>query len=1008
MIKTIAQFGTFEVDNFGDLLFPLILEWELALRLPSFQLQLFSPLANKSHLHPIFQNNGTVTPCSADAVIIGGGDLISFSLDIAADYKRQWNHLIGPHAACWAIPSIHHSAPLLWNAPGVPFPFTQEQAPLVRALASKACYLSVRDEYSKRHLQEAGVSEPIAIVPDTAILLPNHWTKESLAPLAQKLLKPFQLEKTPFLAFQMHPGLERSIPQIAEVLDHLSQSLQQPIVLLPIGFCHQDHRCLSRLHQEAKGRFHFLHKPLDCKSVAAVIAHAGSFIGTSLHGNITAFAYGVPHLIYHAAKLKKLEGFAKLIQEPNRLMVDLRQMIEAQTLLQTIPSRATYQRLVEQATLHFNTIAHHLSHAPKATMPNVDFRDSYLSLLHVHQKLDRQIQAYQGYFLLDLFVAYGQFLQRCKRIASPLKSQKFWMIRLAILAIKLFLKYKRKIFRGIFKHLYLLFETEPMKIVPMKEWRLTLQERGTEKIVSLRMKEDLRLFTKTPLISCLLQIDRTNLSHLKESIDSVLSQYYPYLELCITSNLPFDPQIKAIVEEYQKGDPRIKLLPMQEILSIIEGEYIAILNPHDCLSRDAFYEMVRKIHVYPEADLLYSDEDTISQEGLFTNPFHKPSWCPDSFLSRNYLGHLTFIRKRLILQVGGFEVPFHEYDLLLKLTEKTSHIVHVPKILYHRRVAPSSSQNTEEKNIHAITAAIKRRNEQGQVEPNLLCAGCYTIRYLPPPSSKVSILIPTKDQTAVLKRCIDSIYSKTDDLNFELICVSNNSQDTQLFELLQEYKKTHGDAFHFYERNIPFNYSKLMNEAAAKATGDYLLFLNNDTEILSRDWIREMTGQAARRSIGAVGCKLLYFNDTIQHAGIVLGQKKYLGSHAFVGERRHAPGYFFWLNTINNYSALTSACLLCRKNVFDEVQGFDEEMKVDCSDLDFCLKLKERGYQNVYLPHVELYHHESLTRGDLATDQKSLEQLSRTEKIIRTRWEKYLEHDPCYSIHLNELGNFKS
>jgi GT2 family glycosyltransferase len=217
----------------------------------------------------------------------------------------------------------------------------------------------------------------------------------------------------------------------------------------------------------------------------------------------------------------------------------------------------------------------------------------------------------------------------------------------------------------------------------------------------------------------------------------------------------------------------------------------------------------------------------------------------------------------------------------------------------------------------------------------------------------------------------------------------------------------HEDKFHYYESNIPFNYSRLMNEAVVKASGDHLLFLNNDTEVISPEWIEEMAGQSERTSIGAVGCKLLYFNNTVQHAGVVMRGGEGIAHHVFIGENRNSPGYFYHLNTVNNYSAVTAACLMCKKSLFYEVNGFDEDLKNSYNDVDFCLKLKERGYYNIYLSHVELYHYESFTRGPPSATKETYKQFCNEREIMRTRWKKYIEYDPCHNMHLSQTGSLQ-
>jgi GT2 family glycosyltransferase/polysaccharide pyruvyl transferase WcaK-like protein len=1021
----IAQFGTFEVENYGDRLFPIILEKELASRLSSFELQLFSPLDKREHVYPIFQKDGSVTPCFAEAVVIGGGDLISFGTDITTDYDQGWHQLIGAHSACWAIPSIHlaKTASILWNAPGVPVPFTEEQAVLVRALTSQADYLSVRDEISKNLLRQAGVKGSIEIVPDTALLMPRHFSPEDLKPIAEKIVASLQLALGEYLIFQAQPGLESHIPEITKTLYELSKNLQKKVLLLPIGYCHNDQGILSKICVESTGTFQLILDKLDHRGTAALIAHAACFVGTSLHGNVTAFAYGIPHLIYNASNLKKLEGFSQVIQEPERLILSYKEISGKTHLLSKIPSRSTYKTLTNQIDSHFDKIAQYISHPTARSLgkPSPDVLEDFLRLLHEHQRtkkamhcVEKQLEAYESSFLLREFVLFRKLLQRFKVLSSSFRNRRFWLFRFGICVLKLAIKNCRKFFKILFKYLYILFENYPVKILPLHEWQLAIHSKGSESSLLHRIQEDLGSFSNKPIISFILPIHKTNIAHLKETIHSTCHQYYNNWELCIAGNL--NPDMRELIE--QKSDPRIKVALLSNsgplstcfnsALELATGEWIALLGQDDVLPLDALYEVTRKINLHPEADFIYSDEDKLNQNGLNVEPFYKPSWCPDSFLSRNYILSLAVIRRELVSRVGGFRADFEgaeEYDLFLRIMELTDRVFHIPKILYHRRTSTNSQElRKNEAGLRALREAISRRKWSAHVESNSKCVGCYTIRYEPRTSHKISILIPTKNQTAVIKKCIDSIYEKTTHQNYEVIVVSNNSTEQSLFSLLQSYKNVYGDRFDYYENNIPFNFSRLMNEAASKAKGENFLFLNNDTEVITPDWLQEMAGHVERESIGAVGCKLLYFNNTIQHAGVVM--EKGVGRHVFVGEPRNSPGYFSHLNTVNNYSAVTAACLMCRKDLFDAVNGFDENLKVAFNDVDFCLKLKERGYNNIYLPHVELYHYESLSRGSHLASKESSKQFSTESEIMHARWEKYIKYDPCFSMHLTSgMGN---
>jgi GT2 family glycosyltransferase len=544
-----------------------------------------------------------------------------------------------------------------------------------------------------------------------------------------------------------------------------------------------------------------------------------------------------------------------------------------------------------------------------------------------------------------------------------------------------------------------LFETDPIKILPLDQWHLTLHAKGDAAAFLNRIQEELRSFPKQPDLTLVFSSFRVETNQLKETIDSLTKQYYSHWELRIPDEWKLNSEIQKFIDQICKTEPRIKW-GRQDFTRA--DPYVVLLDPGDSLLPDALFEFVRHLNYFPDTDFIYSDENRISSNGSYLEPFYKPGWCPDSFLSRNYIGSLALVKREIAIQAGKLNPHFSAaqlYDFYLRVTELTNRISHIPKILYNRK----NCNNEGASGVQALREALIRRRENGRVDLNRSQTACYTIRYTPAEPHEISILIPTKDQTSILKKCIDSIYSKTTYPNFELIVVSNNSNDPTLFSLLKAYQATHGSRFRFYENNIPFNFSKLMNEAASQASGKSLLFLNNDIEVISPDWIQEMAGQAERSSVGAVGCKLLYFNETIQHAGIIMGMKNNLVSHKFLGADRNDSCYFNQLNTVNNYSAVTAACLMCNKERFHEVNGFDESLQISFNDVDFCLKLREKGYHNVYLPHVELYHHESLTRGSVSATPDSLERFTIELDIMRERWSRYLIQDPCHSKHLNFL-----
>jgi glycosyltransferase involved in cell wall biosynthesis len=506
--------------------------------------------------------------------------------------------------------------------------------------------------------------------------------------------------------------------------------------------------------------------------------------------------------------------------------------------------------------------------------------------------------------------------------------------------------------------------------------------------------------------------------YLREAIESVLDQVYPHWEFCIADDASTKPYVKQVLEEYAKLDNRIKVVYRSEnghisrcsnsALELATGEYIALLDHDDLLTPDALYEVVFLINQHPEADMIYSDEDKIDENNKLRDPFFKPDWCPDSFLSRMYICHLGTYRRTIINQIGGFRVGYEgsqDYDLVLRFTEQTDKIFHVPKILYHWRIHSQSAASGSEAKPYAylsarkaLSDALSRRGEMGSVTDVPGYSGHYIIRYEIDDYNLVSIIIPTRDLGYVLNQCLESIFAKSTYPNYEVILIDNGSTEPYTFKVINYWLNQEPERFRCYSLAIPFNYSKLNNYGARKARGKYLLFLNNDTEVIVSDWIEAMVEQAQRPSIGAVGALLLYPDDTVQHAGVVVGLGGVAG-HGHVLFDKNSTGYCGQLISVNNYSAVTGACLMCNRDKFEAINGFNEELAVTFNDVDFCLKFLEKGYRNIWLPHVKLYHYESKSRGKDLTPEKQARFLSEVDYMSH-HWKHVIERDPCYNPNL--------
>ena len=545
-----------------------------------------------------------------------------------------------------------------------------------------------------------------------------------------------------------------------------------------------------------------------------------------------------------------------------------------------------------------------------------------------------------------------------------------------------------------------------------------LRENSPTKADFHRMAEIGKVLKYQPLISIIMPVYNTDEVFLHEAILSVIDQVYPHWELCIADDASPKLHVREILEKYVAMDKRIKVVFRSEnghisacsnsALELATGEFIALLDHDDILTPDALYEVVLMLNIHPEADMIYSDEDKLNQQMERTQAYFKPEWSPDSFLSQMYTCHLGVYRRSIIEEIGGFRKEYagcQDYDLVLRFTEKTEKIFHIPKILYHWRIHPASAASGTQAKPYVyeliqklLLETIHRRGEKGRIVEVDNYPGNYIIRYDIKEYKLVSIIIPTRNLGSTLNTCLKSIFEKSTYPNYEVIVIDNGSNELETLSVFEFWKEQEPERFKCYKLDIPFNYSRINNYAVTQANGDYLLLLNNDTEVMTPDWIEGMVEQAQREKIGAVGALLLFPDGLIQHAGVVLGIGD-VGGHSHHGFLPTHPGYFGRIMNVNNYSAVTAACLMCRREVFEEVGRLDEELVVAYNDVDLCLKMLKNGYHNVYLPHVVLYHHESKSCGYENTPEKQ-SRSRREAKIMHSRWGELIENDPCYNRNL--------
>ncbi len=526
----------------------------------------------------------------------------------------------------------------------------------------------------------------------------------------------------------------------------------------------------------------------------------------------------------------------------------------------------------------------------------------------------------------------------------------------------------------------------------------------------------LRLKQK-PLISIIMPVYNVDPKWLKLAIASVEKQWYKNWELCIVDDASSNRATTAYLKTCRHPKVHVHFHSRNQnivatsnmALKQCRGSYIALLDHDDELTPDALFEVVKIINHRRDADFIYSDEDKISPEGNFSQPHFKPDYAPDQLLSQNYISHLAVIKKSLIDKVGGFTAGSdgaQDYDLYLKVLPHCTGVYHINKVLYHWRQVPGSTASRFDNKSYAHLAgkkAIEQHLQKQQLQAHVSDGrfpGTYRVQYvLDTPLPLVSIIVPFKDKPELLQKCFHAILKRSQYPNYELIGISNNSEQRETFELMQTLSGA-DKRVSFHQYNIPFNYSKINNTAVRQyARGEYIVLLNNDVEIITEQWIENLLCHARRKHIGAVGGKLYYPDQTIQHAGVILGINLVAG-HAHKRFPHDQPGYFSRLHLIHNVSAVTAACLMVAKDKFLQVGGLDEDnLAIAFNDIDFCLKLRQQGYLNIFTPYCQAWHHESASRG-LETTPEKMKRFHQEIHFMLKKYAALLKRDPFYNTNL--------
>lgn len=554
----------------------------------------------------------------------------------------------------------------------------------------------------------------------------------------------------------------------------------------------------------------------------------------------------------------------------------------------------------------------------------------------------------------------------------------------------------------------------PKKAMSYKAW--LKKNKVTKKELELQRQH---VFEYKPLISIVVPLYETDRRFFCQLIDSVLGQTYQNFELCFADGSNTDA-LKGVIDNNYQDESRIKYKKLKENLLIsgntnaaIEmatGEYIMFADHDDLLSPDALYEMVYALNNDREIDVVYSDEDkTNFENNKYFEPHFKPDFSIDLLRSVNYICHLFMVKRELMDEVGYLRTEYNgaqDYDFVLRCCEKAKKIYHVPKVLYHWRCHerstssnPASKMYAFEAGKRAIEAHYERVGITGvsvELTPNL---GLYRSRFEVKGNPLVSIIIPNKDHTDDLDKCLQSIINKSTYTNYEIIIIENNSEWPETFEYYKKLENDNERCRVIYWKK-EFNYAAINNFGAKEAKGDYLLLLNNDTEVITPDWMEEMLGYCQREDVAIVGARLYYPDDTIQHAGVILGFGGIAG-HAAIGQDRYELGYMARALTPQDVSIVTAACMMVDKKIYDEVEGLDERYKVAFNDVDFCMKVRAKNYLVVYNPYAELYHYESKSRGLEDTPEK-VARFAGEIDMFKSKWREELKKgDPYYNPNLS-------
>jgi GT2 family glycosyltransferase len=531
-----------------------------------------------------------------------------------------------------------------------------------------------------------------------------------------------------------------------------------------------------------------------------------------------------------------------------------------------------------------------------------------------------------------------------------------------------------------------------------------------------------------PLISVVMPVYQSNERFLRRAIDSVLNQIYPHWELCISDDASTMPHVRQVLEACKRNDARIRVIYRGEnghisansnsALSLATGDYVALLDADDELPEHALFWVANEVVHHPDVDLIFSDEDKLEVDGARFDPYFKSDWNPALMLSQNAFSHLGVFRRSLVESVGGFRVGLEgsqDHDLVLRCAERTTpeRIRHIPRILYHWRAEDGSTASlagikmkpyAREAGARAIREHLGRTDAPGVVRPVL--DQFYQVDYRTPTRlPKVSIVIPTAFARKLVQQCLSSVLRHTTYDHYEIL-IAINEKSREAPDCAAYLRELEGDprirVLAYPDQ--PFNYSAVNNWAVRQATGSVICLLNDDVEIITPDWLERLVARVELPGVGAVGCLLHYPNDTIQHAGVILGLSGVAG-HAYIKHPSGVRGYFGRAALEQDLSCVTAACVVLRREAFEAVGGFDERLAIAFNDVDLCIRLRQQGWRIIWTPTVELRHHESASTGRHDAPER-IEQFQNEVRLMRAMWGATLDRDPAYNANLSLISGY--